>query len=76
MLAWLVRLVGERNQPRKAELEPYRAFVIGPEGLAIAVHAIVAGFDDEALNKAMQLQGELSIELRRGPRKVADIPAA
>jgi hypothetical protein len=56
--------------------EPYRAFVIGPDGLAIAVHSIVAGYDHEALEKAMQLQGELRIELWCGTRKVADVPAA
>jgi hypothetical protein len=58
--------------PRKLEPEPYRAFIIGPNGLAIAVCAIVAGFDHEALEKAMQLQGELRIELWCGSRKVAD----
>ena len=75
MLAWLVRIFGWRNRRRNLEPDPYRAFVIGPEGLAIAVHAIVAGHDDEALEKAMQLQCELRIELWCGTRKVADIPS-
>jgi hypothetical protein len=35
----------------------------------------VAGYDDEALEKAMQLQGELRIELWCGTRKVADVPS-
>jgi hypothetical protein len=38
------------------------------------MHSIVAGYDDEALEKAMQLQGELRIELWCGTRKVADVP--
>ena len=76
MLAWIVRIFGERNRPRKLEPDRYGAFVIGPDGLAIVVHSIIAGHDDEALEKAMQLQGELRIELWCGTRKVADVPAA
>jgi hypothetical protein len=72
--ARLLRLLSERNRLRKLEPEPYRAFIIGADGLAIAVHAIVAGFDHEALEKAMQLQGERCIELWCGSRKVADKP--
>jgi hypothetical protein len=34
------------------------------------------GHDDEALEKAMQLQGELRVELWCGTRKVADVPNA
>ena len=49
--------------------------MIGPDGLAIAVHVIVAGYDHEALEKAMQLQCELRIELWCGTRKVADVPS-
>jgi hypothetical protein len=70
---WLAGIFGGRNLPRK--LEPYRAYVIGPNGLAIAVHSIVASYDDEASEKAMQLQGELRIELWCGKRKVADVPS-
>jgi hypothetical protein len=40
------------------------------------VHAIVAGHDEEALEKATRLQSELRIELWCGTRKVADVPAA
>jgi hypothetical protein len=58
------------TDPGIYSLDPYRAFVIGLDGLAIAGH------DDEALEKAMQLQGELRIELWCGTRKVADVPAA
>jgi hypothetical protein len=39
------------------------------------MHEIVADYDSEALEKAMRLQGELRIELWRGSRKVADVPA-
>jgi hypothetical protein len=70
-----VRIFGERNRPRKLEPDPYRAFVIGPDGLAIAMHSIVAGYDDEALEKATRLRGELRIELWCGSRKIGDIPA-
>ena len=76
MLAWIVRIFGERNRPRKLEPDPYRAFVIGTDGLAIAMHSIVAGYDDEALEKVTRLQGELRIELWCGTRKVADVSAA
>ena len=75
MLAWLVRIFGWRNRRRNLEPDPYRAFVIGLDGLAIAVHSIIAGHDDEALEKAMQLQGELRIELWCGTRKVAEVPS-
>jgi hypothetical protein len=71
-----VRIFGGRNRPRKLEPDRYRAFVIGPDGLAISVHSIVAGCDDEALKKATRLQGELRIELWCGTRKVADVPAS
>jgi hypothetical protein len=64
------------TDPGIYSLDPYRAFVIGLDGLAIAVHSIIAGHDDEALEKAMQLQGELRIELWCGTPKVADVPAA
>jgi hypothetical protein len=74
LLVLLVRIFGERNRSRKLQPDPYRAFVIGLDGLAIAMHSIVAGYDDEALEKAMQLQGELRIELWCGTRKVADVP--
>ena len=79
LFAWLAlsaRIIGLSNRPRKCQPDPYRAFVIGPSGLAIAEHAIVAGYDDEAVEKAMQLQGGLRIELWCGTRKVADVPAA
>jgi hypothetical protein len=39
------------------------------------MHSIVAGYDDEALEKATRLQGELRIELWCGTRKVADVPS-
>jgi hypothetical protein len=61
---------------RKREPDPYQAFVIGPNGLATAMHVIVADYDSEALGKAMQFQGELRVELWCGSRKVADVPAA
>jgi hypothetical protein len=76
LLAWLVRIFGGRNRPRNLQPDPYRAFVIGLDGLAVAVHSIIAGHDDEALEKTMQLRGELRIELWYGSRKVADVPAA
>jgi hypothetical protein len=76
VLAWLVRIFGWRNRRRNLDPDPYRAFVIGLDGLAVAVHSIIAGHDDEALEKAMQLQGELRVELWCGTRKVADVPAA
>jgi hypothetical protein len=75
VLAWLVRIFGKHNRSGKLEPDPYRAFVIGPDGLAIAMHSIVAGDDDEALEKATRLQGKLRIELWCGTRKVGDIPA-
>jgi hypothetical protein len=49
--------------------------VIGPDGLAIVVHQITADYDAEALERAMQFQGEFPIELWSGSRKVANIPA-
>jgi hypothetical protein len=58
---------------KKREPDAYRAFVIGPDGLAVAVHAIVADYDGEALENATRLQGK--IELWCGSRKVAEIPA-
>jgi hypothetical protein len=73
-LARAARAIIQRNKKRGPD--PYRAFVIGPHELAIAVHTIVADYDDQALEKTMQLQGELRIELWRGSRKVADVPAA
>jgi hypothetical protein len=78
LFAWLARsarIIGLSNRPRKRQPDPYRAFVIGPDGLAIAEHVIVAGYDDQAVQKAMQLQGGLRIELWCGSRKVADIRA-
>jgi hypothetical protein len=68
-----VRIFGQLNRPRK--LEPYQAFVIGPNQLAIAVHVIAANYDDMALEKAMQLQRQHRIELWCGSRKVGDVPA-
>jgi hypothetical protein len=79
LFAWLLRaarIIGLGDRPNKRQPNPYRAFVIGPDGLAIAMHSIVAGYDDEALEKATRLQGELRIELWCGTRKVADVPAA
>jgi hypothetical protein len=73
---WLRRIKRAFGAPRKREPDPYRAFVIGPNGLAITMHEIVADYDSEALEKAMRFQGELRIELWRGARKVADVPAA
>jgi hypothetical protein len=73
---WLRRVQRAFGAPRKREPDPYRAFVIGADGLAIAMHVIVADYDSEALGKAMQFQDELRIELWCGSRKVADIPAA
>jgi hypothetical protein len=49
--------------------------VIGPDGLAVAVHIIAADFDDMALEKAMRLRGQDRIELWCGSRKVGDVPA-
>jgi hypothetical protein len=73
---WLRRAQRAFGDPRKREPDPYRAFVIGPNGLAIAMQIVVADYDSEALGKAMQFQGERRIELWCGSRKVADIPAA
>ena len=55
--------------------ESIRAFVIGLDQLAVAVHVIAADYDDIALEKAMQLQGQHRIELWCGSRKVGDVPA-
>jgi hypothetical protein len=49
--------------PPATHFNPYRAFVIRTDGLAIAMHSIVAGYDDEALEKATRLQGALRIKL-------------
>jgi hypothetical protein len=68
-----MRIFGQLNRSRKPEPDPYRAFVIGPDQLAIAVHSIVADYDGVAIEKARQLQNELRIELWCGSRKVADI---
>jgi hypothetical protein len=79
LLGWLLnaaRILGQHSRPKKREPDSYRAFIIGPDGLAIAVHTVVASYDAEALERATQLQGELPIELWCGSRKVADIPAA
>jgi hypothetical protein len=68
----------ERSAPLNASLIPtdsYRAFVIGPDGLAITMHVIVADSDSEALGKATQFQGERHVELWCGSRKVADVQA-
>jgi hypothetical protein len=70
-----VRIFGQLNRSKKVEPEPYRAFVIGSDGLAIAVHLVVADCDGIALEKAMQLQGALPIELWHGSRKAGDVPA-
>jgi hypothetical protein len=75
LLAWLLRGARERNRSKKRERDPYRAFVIGPDGLAIGSHTILSDHDNGALEQATQLQGELPIELWFGSRKVADIPA-
>jgi hypothetical protein len=72
---WLRQIKRAFSAPRKREPDPYRAFVIGTEGLAIAMHEIVADYDREALEKATQFQGELRIELWHGSRKVGDVPA-
>ena len=74
-MAWGVRIFGQLNRPRKPEPGPYRAFVIGPDKLAIAMHVVAADYDDKALEKAMPLQGQHRIELWRGSRKVGDVPA-
>jgi hypothetical protein len=74
-LAWGVRIFAQLNRPRKPEPDPYRAFVIGPDKLAIAMHVVAADYDDKALEKAMQLQGQHRIELWCGSRKVGDVPA-
>jgi hypothetical protein len=77
LFAWLVRsarLISLINRPRKRQPDPYRAFAIGPDEFVIPVHLIVADYDDQALDKVMQLQGELRIELWCGSRKLADIP--
>jgi hypothetical protein len=76
MLTWIVRIFGRLNRARKLEPDPYRAFVIGPDQLAVAVHIIAADYDDMALEKATQLQGQHRIELWCGLRKVGDVPAA
>jgi hypothetical protein len=73
LFAWLVRAA---RIPRKPQPDPYRAFVIGPDEFAIVEHLISADYDDQAVEKAMQLQAELRIELWCGPRKVADVPPA
>jgi hypothetical protein len=70
-----VRVFGDRNRLRKLDPDPYRAFVIGPDGLAIAVHSIAADADQKALEKAEQLRGARRIELWCGSRKIGDIPA-
>jgi hypothetical protein len=70
-----MRIFGQLNRSRKTEPDPYRAFVIGPDQLAIAVHSITADYDGMAIEKARRLQIELRIELWCGSRKVADIPA-
>jgi hypothetical protein len=74
-LSWLARIFSQLNRPSKPEADPYRAFVIGPDGLAVAVHFIAAEYDGLALERATQLQSKLRIELWCGARKVADIPA-
>jgi hypothetical protein len=68
-------MIGQLSRPLKPVHDPYRAFVIGPDQLAIAVHAIAADYDDMALEKAMQLRGQHRIELWCGSRKVGDVPA-
>ena len=75
LLAWGVRIIGQLSRPRKPDPDPYRAFVIGPDRLAIAVHIIVADHDGLAIEKARALEGGLRVELWCGSRKVADIPA-
>jgi hypothetical protein len=72
---WLRRIKRALGASKKREPDAYRAFVIGPDGLAVAAHAIVADYDGQALEKATQLQGKLRIELWCGSRKVAEIPA-
>jgi hypothetical protein len=74
LLAWAVRIIGQLSRPRKPEPDPYRAFEIGPDGFAVAVHIIAADYDDMALEKAMQLQGQHRIELWCGSRKVGGVP--
>jgi hypothetical protein len=60
--------------PPATHFNPYRAFVIGTDGLAIPMHSIVTGYD-EALEKATRLHGALRIKLWCGTRKVADVPS-
>jgi hypothetical protein len=77
VINWLVRLVrtvGLSNRPDQRS-DPYRAFVIGPDGLAVAVHAVAAHDDGEALKRTALLKDGVRIELWRGTRKVGDIPA-
>jgi hypothetical protein len=75
VVAWLAQVFGQLNRSRKREPDPYRAFVIGPDQFAIAVHCIAADYDGMAIERARQLQGDVRIELWCGSRKVADIPA-
>jgi hypothetical protein len=74
LVVWVVRaLLGDRSGKRKAD--PYLAFVIGPGGLAVAVHTVVARGDDDALERATLLRDGLPIELWCGSRKVGVIPS-
>jgi hypothetical protein len=68
--------VSASKYPGNLSLIGTGAFVIGPDEFAIVEHLISADYDDQAVEKAMQLQGELRIELWCGPRKVADVPPA
>jgi hypothetical protein len=72
LIPWLVRLTTSRPADKR-EPDPYQVFVIGPDGLAIAVHSFTADHDGEAAERAMRLESGLRIELWCGSRKVEDI---
>jgi hypothetical protein len=79
LMTWLLRAAAAFRQSRrlsisKREVDWYRAFTIGADGLAISAHVVAADCDSEALGAVMQLQGELRLELWCGSRKVADVP--
>jgi hypothetical protein len=71
----LKTIFGQLNRPTQPDPDPYRAFTISVDEFAVAVSIIAADCDSTALEKAMQLQGELRIELWCGSRKVGDVPA-
>jgi hypothetical protein len=67
-------MFGPFDRPSKLEPNPYRAFVIGPDDFAVAVHFVAADYDEMVLEKAMQSRSALCIELWCGSRKVGDVP--